>query len=81
MQLSSSMTFGHAIRHSLISPNGQMNAFMTHQPLIYDGGMHCPHISNAADGWWQAEHARLFSHRLARVESTLHKLFISPNCW
>jgi hypothetical protein len=41
--------------------------------------MHCLHFSNAADGRWQ-EHTWLLGS-WARVESTLHKLFISPSCW
>jgi hypothetical protein len=43
--------------------------------------MHCLHSSNAADGWWQEQHAWLFGHCWACVESTLHKLFVSPRWW
>jgi hypothetical protein len=53
---------GHAIRHFVILPKGQMNASMTLQPLVYDGGMHCLYFSNVAD-WWQEEHAWLFGNR------------------
>jgi hypothetical protein len=39
VQLASSVTFGHAIQHSFVSAEGQMNASMTCQPLKYIRGM------------------------------------------
>ena len=79
--ISSLVTFGHAILHSLVSAEGQMNASMTHQLLHCSWGMHCFHFSNSADGRRQEEHAWLFARCWAHVESTLHKLFVSPSCW
>ena len=58
VQFSSSVTFGHAIQHSLFWAIGQMNVSTTRQPLKCDREMHCLHFSKAADGWWQ-EHAQL----------------------
>ena len=80
VQLSFPVTFGHAFQHSVISAEGQMNAAITTQQFKYDPEMHCLLFSNAAYGCWQ-EHAWLFGHRWARMESTLHELFFSPGCW
>jgi len=75
------VTFGHTIQRSVISAERHMNAPMIHQSLQSNWGTHCLHFSNIADGTWQEEHAWLFGHHWACVESTLHKLPISPSCW
>jgi len=54
--------FGHAFQQSIISAEGQMNASMTLQALKFDLGMHCLYFYNAADGWWQEEHAWVFGY-------------------
>ena len=40
-----------------------------------------PSFLHAADGWWQEEHMWSFGHHRVLVESTLHRLFVSPSCW
>jgi len=61
VQFFSLVTFGHTSQHSVISAEGQMNATMTHQPLICNSRMHCLLFYNVA-GRWQEEHAWLFGH-------------------
>jgi len=39
VQFTSLVTFGHAIQHSFVSAEGQMNASMTCQPLKYNRGL------------------------------------------
>jgi len=62
MQFFSLVMMGHTIQHHVVSGEGQMNAYMTHELSKCNEGMHCLHFSNAADGWWKAEHAWLFDH-------------------
>jgi len=57
-----------------------MHPWPIHQPLKRDPGMHCLNISTAADVWWQ-EHVWPIGHRCACVQSTPHKLLVSPSCW
>ena len=71
----------HTIQRSVITPECQINAPMSHQPLQCNQGTHCLHFSNIADGTWQEEHTQLFGHHWAWVETTLHKPLISPSCW
>ena len=81
VQFSSSVTFWHAIQQFVSSAEGQMNAFKTHQLLKCDRQMQCLPSSKAADGWRQEAHTQLCGHRWAHVESSLHRLFVSPSCW
>jgi hypothetical protein len=78
VQFSSMAMFGHVIQHSVFSVDSKMNVSMIHQLLKYNGGVHCLNFCNTADGWWQEKQA---SGYRVHVESTLHKLFISPSCW
>jgi hypothetical protein len=87
VQFSSSVMLRHAIQHSAISADGQMNASMTCQsqnvieecfafifPKLQMGG---------------SKKNTLFGHCSALVESTLRKIFVSPGvgedpantCW
>ena len=50
VQYSSSVTFGHAIHHSVFSAKGEMNESMTLQTLKCDRGMHWLNLPNATDG-------------------------------
>ena len=78
VQSSSSVAFRRAIRHSVFSAEGQMNASMTRRPLKWDEGMHCLHFCDTADVWWQDECAWLLGHLWAHVESTLNRLYFPP---
>jgi hypothetical protein len=62
VQFSSSLTFEHAIHHSVFSVKSQMNAPITLEALKCYRGIHWLNFSNAADGWWQEKHAWLFGH-------------------
>ena len=66
LQFSSSVTFGHAIQHSLMSTKGLINASVTRQLLKSDHGMHCLHFFDAADGWWWEKLAWPCGHLWAR---------------
>jgi len=49
-QFYSSVMWGRAIQHFIISAEGQMNASVISQLLKYNRGIHCLHVSNTADG-------------------------------
>jgi hypothetical protein len=62
VRFSSSSTFGHTFQQPVISAEVQVNAPMTRQALKCDIGMHRLHFCNAANGWWQEEHAWVIGH-------------------
>jgi len=74
---SASVIYEHAIRHSVISTEGQLNVYMTHQPLKCDQRMHCLHFCKAAYGWWKEEHTWLF-FIVDHMCNLLHTNFLFP---